>query len=71
MGDHNGKCDDCGQFMNFYQSGSSWADRYDFVAMECIETRTRCPACTNKLGPLHSNARPANGDMSPYQGVQP
>lgn len=70
MGDHNGKCDDCGRFMK-YEGGASSADIFDFIAMECIETRTRCASCTSQLGPLPSNARPANGDMRPYETIYP
>jgi hypothetical protein len=67
MGDWNGKCDECGRFMR-HAPGATWADQYDFVAMCCDYTRYRCIDCTKKLGPVHSNARPASGDMSPYEG---
>jgi hypothetical protein len=64
MSDCNGKCDDCGRFM----SDGTWADIYDFVAMECAYCHFRCPRCTEALGPAQSNARPYNGNMRPYQG---
>lgn len=63
------KCDDCGRFMSFEHGGGSWGNRYDFVAMEQITTRTRCTACTKRLGPQCSNARPYDGDMRPFQGL--
>lgn len=67
MSDANGKCDDCGRFMKFDER-ATWANKYDFVAMECIYEHFRCGRCTELLGPVLSNARPYNGDMSPYQG---
>jgi hypothetical protein len=67
MSDANGKCDDCGRFMR-HGAGATWAHKYDFVAMECRYEHYRCAACTERLGPITSNARPHNGDMSPYQG---
>lgn len=62
----NPKCDDCGRFTST-SKGASTADIFDFVAMGHDHTRVRCAGCTQKLGPVQSNARPANGDMSPYQ----
>ena len=70
MSDANGKCDDCGRFAN-YSGGASSARMFDFVAMEPSYDHLRCAACTEKLGPIHSNARPANGDMSPYESTHP
>ena len=67
MADYNAKCDDCGRFMNCEASGSSTARKYDLVAMECIYDHWRCPSCTSRLGPVHSNARPNNGNMTPYE----
>ena len=67
MCDANGKCDKCGQFMNFEVPGASGATIYDFSAMEPIMHELRCWRCSKKFGPVYSNARPADGDMSPYQ----
>jgi len=61
------KCDDCGRFMNPEAVGSSMAERYDMVAMCADYIHMRCPRCTDRLGPVQSNAQPSNGDMSPYQ----
>lgn len=70
MGDHNGKCDDCGRFAsNREGGGASWADQYDFVAMCCDYVHVRCKRCTELMGPVLSNARPVNKDMAPYQGL--
>lgn len=62
------RCDDCGQFM---REASSWAHIYDFVAMELSHEHFRCKRCTERLGPVRTNARPANGDLSPYEGTRP
>jgi hypothetical protein len=43
------------------------ADKYDLSAMELEYEHVRCFRCTKKLGPVKSNAMPANGDMSPYE----
>ncbi len=67
MSDATGKCDDCGRFMRC-DDRATWADQYDFVAMECIYQHFRCARCTEAMGPVQSNARPYNGDMSPYEG---
>ena len=67
MSEADSRCDDCGRFM----SKGSWADIYDFVALCCDYQHFRCARCTEKLGPALSNAKPHNGDMSPYQGVFP
>ena len=61
------RCDDCGRFMDCTASGSSTAYMYDFVAMECIYEHWRCHSCTARLGPIRSNAKPHNGDMTPYE----
>lgn len=68
MSDANGKCDDCGRFMKF-DGRATWSHKYDFVAMCCDYEHFRCGPCTERLGPTVSNARPHNGDMSPYQGT--
>ena len=67
MAEHNEKCDDCGRFMNCDAAGASFAFIYDFVAMEFMYQHWRCPSCTVKLGPVHSNAMPHNGDMTRYE----
>lgn len=68
MSDATGKCDDCGRFMKL-ADGASSARQYDFVAMECVYDHYRCAKCTKELGPVFSNARPSNGDMSPFQSI--
>lgn len=62
----NLRCDDCGKFANL-TNGASSAMMFDFVAMEPSYDHLRCASCTVKLGPVHSNARPSNGDMTPYE----
>ena len=69
MSDANGHCDDCGRFFGYETPGGSTADIYDFVAMCCDYTHLRCPVCTEKLGPVTSNARPHDGNMAPYQSI--
>lgn len=69
MTEANAKCDDCGRFLSYEAPGTSYADKYDFVAMCCDYQHWRCSDCTARLGPVHSNARPYNGDMIPYQGI--
>jgi hypothetical protein len=59
-------CCDCGRF---YSGKHSWAYIYDFVAMQPDYLHIRCKSCTDKLGPVHSNASPYDGDMSSYQGI--
>jgi hypothetical protein len=61
------RCDDCGKFFNPLEKGASSAAIYDLVQMEAGYLHFRCSFCTKKLGPVHSNARPADGDMSPYE----
>jgi len=65
------KCDDCGKFMSADLRGVSWAELYDFnpAAYGLDHTHYRCRKCTKKFGAVESNAKPANGDMTPYQGV--
>lgn len=60
------KCDDCGKFMG---KPGSWAEIYDFVGMQLDHTHFRCERCTEHLGPVETNAKPWNGDLSSYQGV--
>ena len=67
MAEYDARCDDCGRFMDCTASGASTAYQYDFVAMECTHEHWRCPSCTARLGPVRSNARPHNGDMTPYE----
>jgi hypothetical protein len=59
------KCTDCGRFC----SRGTWALIFDFVAMEPSHEHFRCERCVDRLGPAGSNARPRNGDMSPYEGT--
>lgn len=61
-------CDRCNRVVFLNERGASWANTYDFVAMEPKSELMRCARCTRKVGPVRSNARPSNGDMSPYQG---
>lgn len=58
------KCDKCGQFMG---AKGSWAAIYS--GYELSHELTRCQRCTEKNGPVTSNANPADGDMRPYQGT--
>jgi len=58
------KCDDCGRFMS---SVGSSAAIYDFASCGLDHEHFRCVPCTEKIGPVQSNARPHDGDMSPYQ----
>jgi hypothetical protein len=62
------RCDDCGRFASL-SGGASSAMMFDFVAMCPDYERLRCADCTERLGPVHSNARPSNGDMSPYETI--
>ncbi len=64
----NPRCDDCGRYSGLH-SGASSAMMFDFVAMEPSYDHLRCAACTVKLGPVRSNARPADGNMTPYETV--
>lgn len=63
------RCDDCGRFMT--PAGGSWAHIYDMIGMGLDHEHWRCRRCTDLLGPVASNARPYDGDMSPYQGQSP
>ncbi|HUN82418.1 MAG TPA: hypothetical protein VMV81_13020 [Phycisphaerae bacterium] len=64
------RCDDCGQFTRFSKgSGASWAAIYDFAAPGLDHEHCRCRRCTEQLGPVKSNAKPWDGDMSSYQCV--
>lgn len=61
-------CSDCGKFMSL-SNGASSAMQFDFVAMEPSYDHMRRRNCTALMGPVQSNARPHNGDMSPYQEI--
>lgn len=61
------RCDDCGRFMT--PDGASWAAIYDMIGLELRHEHKRCATRTAKHGPVQSNARPRDGDMSPYQGL--
>lgn len=63
------KCDDCGRFVRANMPGASLAEIFDFAAMQPDHTALRCPSCTNRLGPVQSNAMPCDGDLSRYQTV--
>lgn len=62
------RCDDCGQFASL-ADGASSAMIFSFVDMSPDYDHLRCKKCTAKLGPVHSNARPSNGYMTPYESV--
>lgn len=62
------KCDDCQRFMSL-SGGASSARMYDMAAMEASHDHARCVRCTSRMGPVQSNARPADGDMRPYQST--
>lgn len=64
----DGKCTDCGRYMSL-AGGASSARMFDFVAMEPRYDHFRCVRCTEHLGAVCSNARPHDGNMSPYQSV--
>lgn len=59
------RCDNCAKFAR--PNGGSFATIWDFVGMGLDHEQFRCGPCTERLGPAQSNARPADGDMSPYQ----
>jgi hypothetical protein len=63
------KCDDCGRFLSQLKSRFSSAIIYDLIQLEPMYEHIRCQACTEKLGPIHSNACPADGDMSQYETI--
>lgn len=60
------RCDDCGRFASL-SNGASSAMIFDFVAMCPDYEHLRCAACTARLGPIRSNARPSSTDMTPYE----
>lgn len=62
------KCHDCGRFMGM-AGGASTAAMYDMIGMQLDYEHFRCAECTKKLGPVQTNARPSDGDLSPYQSV--
>lgn len=57
-------CSRCGKFT----SRGTWANIYDFVAMEQSHEIIRCEKCSDAGHAAHSNARPSDGDMRPYEG---
>jgi hypothetical protein len=65
---HDNRCDRCERVVFLNERKATWANTYDFVAMEPEGELLRCSRCTRKAGPVLSNARPYNGDMRPYQG---
>lgn len=50
------RCDRCNRVVFLNERKATWANTYDFVAMEPKDEL------------LRSNARPWDGDMRPYQG---
>lgn len=60
------KCDKCGRWTKG-APGASWAAIYS--SYELSHELMRCVACTEKFGPVESNASPADGDMRPYEGT--
>lgn len=62
------RCDKCGKFIK-WQSRYSWATIYSFPHGGIEGDVFRCEADTKKYGPVKSNAKPYNDDMSPYQGI--
>lgn len=66
---NDNRCDRCNRVVFLNERGATWANTYDFVAMEPKDELLRCARCSRKAGPVRSNARPANGDMRPYQGT--
>jgi len=69
VSDADGKCDDCGRFISYGAAGLSWADQYTFYPPGCDYVHQRCPRCTERLGPVTSNARPHDGNMGSFQGI--
>lgn len=65
---YDNSCDRCDKPVFLSEHKASWANTYDFVAMEPEGELLRCSRCTRKAGRLRSNARPSNGDMSAYEG---
>jgi ribosomal protein L37E len=68
MKPYDNACDRCGRMVFLDESKASWANTYDFVAMEPKDELLRCSRCTRVAGRVRSNARPSNGDMRPYEG---
>lgn len=64
----NMKCDICGKFIKF-KTMYSWAIIYSFPYGGIEKDVFRCETDTQKYGPVQSNAKPYNNDMSPYQGI--
>ena len=65
---HDLRCNDCGRFTNGV--GATFAVIFDFGEMCPDHDHCRCADCSAKLGPARSNARPANGDTSPWEWAQ-
>jgi hypothetical protein len=59
------RCDTCAKFAS--NKGATFATMFDFVAMEASHDSMRCSACTERLGPVKSNARPHDGDTSKWE----
>ena len=68
MSAYDNRCDRCNRPVFLNERKATWANTYDFVAMEPESELLRCARCSRKVGAVRSNARPYNGDMSPYQG---
>lgn len=62
------RCDDCGKFIS---KAKSWANVYDMTGGGLDHEHFRCVSCFEKFGAVHSNARPHDGNMLPYEGVTP
>lgn len=62
------KCDDCGRFMTT-EKGASSASIYSFnpQSLGLDYEHMRCRSCSEKMGPVQSNAQPHDGDMTKYQ----
>jgi hypothetical protein len=67
---HDVQCQVCGHFMRC-DRGASWANIYEFPNGGLDREILRCSSCTEIVGEAQSNARPHDGNMSPYQGVFP
>jgi len=60
------RCKTCGQFIK-YNSGWSWALIISWFGVD--GEIFRCEKCTDKYGIIESNAKPYDGDIKPYQGI--
>lgn len=68
MSEIDGRCDRCRRIIFQTERKASFAEIFDFVAMEPERTIMRCSRCTRKVGRPHSNARPYDGNMAGYEG---